>query len=105
MQPISGKVKASSAAASVSTVITGILAPHIFPHTMASDVRGLIAGAITGGVTFAFGWLAKHGIDGAQLATDVEDMAADLGVPFTSVREAEESVPADAAPAVAQPVA
>jgi hypothetical protein len=82
---ISGKVKASTVAASVTTVITGILAPHVFRHSVPSDVRGLIEGGVTGAVTFGFGWLAKHGIDGEQLVEDVFDVAEDLGVPYMSV--------------------
>lgn len=85
---ISGKVTASTVAASVSTVVTGILAPHVFPHGVASDVRGLIEGGVTGAVTFVFGWLAKHGIDGAQLTEDVEAVATDLGVPFMALADA-----------------
>lgn len=91
---ISGKVKASTVAASVSTVITGILAPHVFPHGVASDMRGLVEGGVTGVITFAFGWLAKHGIDGAKLTEDVEAVAVDLGMPYMALSDAEET-PAD----------
>ncbi|MGW1859355.1 hypothetical protein [Streptomyces collinus] len=93
MQPISGKVKASTVAASVTTVLTGIVAPHVFSHGVPSDVRGLIEGVVTGGVTFAFGWLAKHGIDGEALAGDVEAVAADLGVPFSTLSQAPDDAP------------
>jgi hypothetical protein len=97
---ISGKVKASTVAASVTTVITGILAPHVFHHSVPSDVRGLIEGGVTGAITFGFGWLAKHGIDGEQLAEDVFDVAEDLGVPYMSVPDVtdEPVIAADAGP-------
>lgn len=88
-QPISGKVKASTIAASVTTVVTGIVAPYVFRHEVPSSVRGLIEGVVTGGITFAFGWLAKHGIDGEALAGDLEAVAVDLGVPFMALPEAE----------------
>jgi hypothetical protein len=91
MQAISGKVKASTVAASVTTVITGILAPHVFQHSVPSDVRGLIEGGVTGVITFGFGWLAKHGIDGGQVVEDVEAVASDLGVPFMALSEATEA--------------
>jgi hypothetical protein len=92
MQQISGKVKASTVAASVTTVITGIIAPHVFGHQTPSDVRGLIEAGVTGVVTFGFGWLAKHGIDGESLAGDVADVAVDFGVPFSQLADEPEPV-------------
>jgi hypothetical protein len=106
--PVSGKVKAATVAASVTTVITGILAPHVFWQSVPSDVQGLVEGGVTGVITFAFGWLAKHGIDGAKVVEDAEQVAADLGVPFMAVPDAPEepaAEPAPAAPAVATPLA
>jgi hypothetical protein len=97
---ISGKVKASTVAASVTTVITGILAPHVFHHSVPSDVRGLIEGGVTGAITFGFGWLAKHGIDGEALAGDVVDVAEDLGVPYMSVADEPDFVDAHTNPAI-----
>lgn len=108
---ISGKVTASTVAASVTTVISGILAPHVFTHSVPSDVRGLIEGGTTAVITFVAGYLAKHGIDAEQLATDVEAVGSDLGVPFMALSDAVESpadVVADPAPVavpVAQPLA
>ncbi|MFF1597698.1 hypothetical protein ACFVYV_09400 [Streptomyces mirabilis] len=91
---ISGKVTASTVAASVTTVISGILAPHVFTHGVPSDVRGLIEGGATAVITFVAGYLAKHGIDGGKLAGDVLDVAEDLGVPFMALSDAPEA-PAD----------
>jgi hypothetical protein len=97
--PISGKVKAATVAASVTTVITGILAPHVFWQSVPSDVRGLVEAGVTGAITFGFGWLAKHGIDGAQVVEDAEAVAADFGVPFMQLADAPAESP------VAEPVA
>lgn len=99
---ISGKVTASTVAASVTTVISGIIAPHVFTHSVPSDVRGLIEGGATAVITFGAGYLAKHGIDAGALAEDVEDMAEDLGVPFMALSDAEDVV-ADPAVIAAAP--
>jgi hypothetical protein len=85
---ISGKVTASTVAASLTTVVSGILAPHVFGHSVPSDVRGLVEGVTAAAVTFTAGYLAKHGVDAGELAADVEDVAEDLGVPFSSVSQA-----------------
>lgn len=100
---ISGKVTASTVAASLTTVVSGILAPHVFWQSVPSDVRGLVEAGVTALITFACGYLAKHGIDAPAVA-------ADFGVPFSSISDATEAVPADpatpAAPVVeALPVA
>lgn len=92
---ISGKVSASTVAATLTTVITGILAPHVFSKGVPSDVRGLVEGGLTAGITFVSGYLAKHGIDAEQLATDVEDVAADLGVPFMALSDVVDEPAAD----------
>lgn len=103
---ISGKVTASTVAASLTTVISGILAPHVFSHGVPSDVRGLIEGGTTAVITFVAGYLAKHGIDPAKLAEDSVAVASDLGVPFSALSEAPEVPPvADAVPPVAAPLA
>lgn len=95
---ISGKVTASTVAASVTTVISGIIAPHVFQHGVPSDVRGLVEGGVTGVITFAAGYLARHGIDAAKLAEDAGEVAADLGVPFMALSDVPEEAPADPAP-------
>lgn len=101
---ISGKVKASSAAAAVSTVVIGIVAPHVFRGTgTPSDVQGLFEAVISGGVTFATGYLAKHGIDAEKVVDDVEDFADDLGIPFSAQSDAE-VLPDTEGDAVATPV-
>lgn len=109
---ISGKVTASTVAASVTTVVSGILAPHVFGHQTPSDVRGLIEGGVTAAVTFVAGYLARHGVDPVKLAEDSAAVASDLGVPFMALSEAVEPVEPAAEPApvaaplpVAQPLA
>lgn len=89
---ISGKVTAATVAASLTTVISGIVAPHVFGHSTPSDVRGLIEGGVSAVVTFAAGYLAKHGIDPDKLVGDVVDVAEDLGVPFSTLSESDEPV-------------
>jgi hypothetical protein len=65
MAPISGKVTASTVAASGSTLVLSILAPHVFPHGVPSDIQGLVASVVTAAVTFASGYLARHGVSQA----------------------------------------
>jgi hypothetical protein len=62
MTPISGKVTASTVAASATTLVFSILAPHVFPHGVPSDIQGLAETTITAGITFVSGYLARHGI-------------------------------------------
>lgn len=107
---ISGKVTASTVAASVTTVVSGILAPHVFWTSVPSDVRGLVEGGVTAVITFASGYLAKHGIDAPAAIADAVELGTDLGVPFSAIPDAPEiladlgvSLPA-AVPAVAQPL-
>jgi len=90
---ISGKVTASTTAASITAIVTGILAPHVFSRGVPSDVRGLVEAGVTAGITFVSGYLAKHGIDAGAVAQDVEALVVDLGVPFMAVAEAPEAEP------------
>jgi hypothetical protein len=87
---ISGKVKASTVAASLTTIVSGILAPHVFWSNTPADIQGLILGTITGAITFGCGWLAKHGIDAPAAVGDAIELGEDLGVPFTSIPQAQE---------------
>jgi ABC-type Fe3+-siderophore transport system permease subunit len=107
MKAISGKVTASTVAAAGTTIVAGILAPHVFQLSVPSDVRGLIEGGVTAVVTFASGYLAKHGVAYEKLVTDTEAVATDLGVPFMSLSQAVEPEPAPVAvePAPGAPVA
>jgi hypothetical protein len=107
---ISGKVTASTVAASVTTVVSGILAPHVFWRSVPSDVRGLVEAGVTAVVTFGAGYLARHGVDAGKLAEDAEAVAADLGVPFMALSDAPETLadvvadPAATDPAPAAPL-
>jgi hypothetical protein len=89
---ISGKVTASTVAASLTTVVGGIVGPHVFPHGVPSDVKGLYLGVTTAAVTFVSGYLAKHHIDAAAVASDAVSLASDLGVPFSQLPQAVEDV-------------
>jgi predicted anti-sigma-YlaC factor YlaD len=108
---ISGKVTASTVAAAGTTVVAGILAPHVFWPSVPSDVRGLIEAGVTAVITFASGYMAKHGVAYEKLMQDAGAVASDLGVPFMALSDAVEAPPrsdvvADPAPvAEAQPVA
>jgi hypothetical protein len=109
---ISGKVAASTVAASVSTVVAGIIAPHVFPAGTPSDIVGLFEAGVTAVVTFVSGYMARHGI--AVPAAVEEAVALDFGVPFSSIPDAPEVLapaepvapvaPVAPAPAVVAPV-
>jgi hypothetical protein len=121
MKPISGKVTAATVAASMTAIVSGIVSPHLFQYGTPSDVIGLANAGVAAVVTFASGYLARHGIDAGALAKDTVAVAADLGVPYSAISEADEVlayvdptpapsapvyVPAvPAVPAVAQPLA
>lgn len=94
---ISGKVTASTVAATATTIVAGIVAPHVFSHSVPSDVRGLIEGGVTAVLTFVSGYLAKHGISYEKLAADTAAVAEDLGVPYMALSD----VTAEASPDVA----
>jgi hypothetical protein len=96
---ISGKVTASTVAATGATIVAGIVAPHVFSHSVPSDVRGLIEGGVTAVVTFVSGYLAKHGISYERLAADTAAVAEDLGVPFMALSDVT-AEPAPSAPVV-----
>lgn len=115
MVAISGKVTASTSAATVSTVVVGILAAHFWKSAPA-DVTILVETLITAGVTFGAGFMAKHGIAYESAVADAAAVAGDLGVQLPAdVQDVVQavapttSVPAapggDAAPVVAEPVA
>ena len=104
MKAISGKVTASTVAAAGTTIVAGILAPHVFQSNVPSDVRGLIEGGVTAAITFASGYLAKHGIAYEKLVQDTAAVASDLGVPFMALSESAEPAPA-VEPAPSAPVA
>lgn len=87
---ISGKVTASTVAASLTTVVSGILAPHIFWTSVPDDVKGLVEAGVTAVITFASGYLAKHGVAYEAAAKDAVSLAVDFGVPFSSIPEAPE---------------
>jgi hypothetical protein len=93
---ISGKVTASTVAASVTSILGGIVGPHVFPHGVPSDVKGLALGVTTAAITFVSGYLAKHRVDVEAAVTDVVDLGADLGVPYSqlpqSVQDAAEEI-------------
>jgi hypothetical protein len=106
---ISGKVTASTVAAAAVTVVSGILAPHVFWSSVPSDVRGLVEAGVTAVVTFASGYLARHGVDAGAVEHDVESLADDFGVPFMQVHDVVDA-PVDEpvgepAPSVVEPVA
>jgi hypothetical protein len=90
---ISGKVTASTVAAAATTVVSGILAPHVFWPSVQSDVRGLVEAGVTAVVTFASGYLARHGIDAQAVEHDVEALAEDFGVPFMAVHDVADDAP------------
>jgi hypothetical protein len=71
MLPISGKVTASTVAASGTTLVCSILAPHVFHGQLSPDLQGLIETIVTAGITFASGYMARHGIV-AAVAKDVQ---------------------------------
>jgi len=97
---ISGKVTASTVAASATTVISGILAPHIFWASVPSDVKGLVEAGVTAAVTFVSGYLAKHGVAYETQVAVGSQVATDFGAPFSSIPEAPEVLaPLDVAPA------
>lgn len=106
MKPVSGKVSAAAVAATMTSLVSGIVAPHVFRNGTPSDVIGLAQAGITAMVTFGAGYLARHGIDAESLATDSVKVAADLGVPYSAIAEADEviGVPAPAPVAPAAPV-
>jgi hypothetical protein len=73
--PISGKVTASTVAASATTLVCSILAPHVFHGQVTPDIQGLIETVITAGITFASGYAARHGIV-SVVEKDVAKLAA-----------------------------
>jgi hypothetical protein len=91
---ISGKVIASTVGAAATTVVSGILAPHVFWPSVQPDVRGLVEAGVTAVVTFASGYLARHGIDAQAVEHDVEALAEDFGVPFMQVHDVADDAPA-----------
>jgi hypothetical protein len=55
-KPVSGKVKAATAASAIAALIT----TYILKGDDADLVEQLVTIAITSGSTFAAGWLARH---------------------------------------------
>jgi hypothetical protein len=90
---VSGKVVASTVAAAATTVVSGILAPHVFWPSVQPDVRGLVEAGVTAVVTFASGYLARHGVDAQAVERDVEALAEDFGVPFMQVHDVADDAP------------
>lgn len=73
--PISGKVTSATVATGISTLVFSILAPHIVHGTISPDIEGLVQAVITAAVTFAAGYMAKHGVTAAV----VKDVQAVVG--------------------------
>lgn len=54
------KVKASTTAATVVSLVLSYLGVSVFKGDVPSWVDVVVTGAVTGALTFAAGWLAKH---------------------------------------------
>lgn len=54
------KVKASTTAATITTVVIAALGLYVFKGNVPDWVTVIIETAVTGGLTFVAGWWAKH---------------------------------------------
>jgi hypothetical protein len=63
--PIEAKVKTSTLASVVATLVLGLLSQYLFkggevPEFLATFVSSAVLSAVTGAVTFAVGWATRH---------------------------------------------